>query len=92
MPPMNPKRPKGFYESVLRDWRVAGIVKGLTDEETVLLGAQFTGLAIAAMEVSADAHAAHLDLATRAMHSAYIGRMAVRQGFGRPVEPPKADA
>lgn len=84
----SPKREAGYYESVLREWRVTGIVKGLTDLEAILLGAQFTGLAVAATEATPAEHEAQLGVATRAMNTAYTGRMAVRHGFGIPMTPP----
>jgi hypothetical protein len=87
-PMQSPKRPKGYYESVLTEWRVSGILRGLTELETILLGAQFTGLAVAAAEVTPPEHEAQLGVATRAMHTAYSGRMAVKHGFGRPQAPP----
>lgn len=81
----SPRRPVGFYESVLREWRVHGILKGLTDSEAVLLGAQFTGLAIANTAGDSTLHDAQIEVAIRAMRTAYVGRIAVREGFGRPV-------
>jgi len=87
-PRQSPKRPKGYYEAMLREWRVAGILHGLTDLETILLGAQFTGLAVAAANGTPAEHEAQLGVATRAMHTAYSGRMAVKHGFGRPMTPP----
>lgn len=84
-PMQSPRRPKGYYESVLREWRTLGIIQGLTDMETILLGAQFTGLAVAAAIATPPEHEAQLGVATRAMHTAYSGRMAVKHGFGRPV-------
>lgn len=80
MPRQSPKRPAGFYESAIQEWRSEGILRGLTDQETVLLSAQFCGLAVAKSALSADGHVAMLDLAVRAMHTAYAGRMAVRAG------------
>lgn len=87
-----PQRPDGFYESVLLHWRSFGVQAGLTEIETVMCAAQFTGLAIAAAPGNAKVHDAHLDTATRAMHTAYLGRVAVRNGFGRPVKPNTSSA
>jgi cyanate permease len=87
-PRQSPKREKGYYEAVLREWRVAGVMRGLTDAETILLGAQFTGLAVAMADVTPPEHEAQLGVATRAMHTAYSGRMAVKHGFGIPMTPP----
>ena len=81
----SPKRPRGFYEAALRQWRVAGILHGLTDMETVLLSAQFCGLAVAAVEGSAETSEACLETAARAMRTAHAGRVMVKQGYGRAV-------
>lgn len=83
MPKQSPKRPPGFYEAALREWRVDGLQRGLTDEETILLSAQFCGLAVAKSDLSPDGQTAMLDLASRAMQTAYAGRMAVKAGLGR---------
>ena len=81
----SPKRPRGFYEAALRQWRVAGILHGLTDMETVLLSAQFCGLAVAAADKPPDESEAHIEVAIRALRTAYAGRMATRHGYGRDV-------
>lgn len=81
----SPKRPPGFYEDVLKKWRTVGLLTGLTESETILLGAQFTGLAVAASDGTPVEHEAQLQIASRAMNTAYVGRVAVKAGFGWPV-------
>lgn len=91
MPDHSLTRPPGYYEEILKGWRVAGILHGLTDTETILLSAQFCGLAVAAAEGSSREHEAQIGVATRAMHTAYAGRMAIKQGWGHPVVKESAD-
>lgn len=81
----SPIRPPRYYEEILKRWRVAGILHGLTDSETILLAAQFAGLAVAAAEVPIEEQEAQIEVAIRALRTAYAGRMMVKQGYGRAV-------
>lgn len=87
-PTQSPKRERGFYEGVIRAWRCEAILQGLTDSETLLLAAQFAGLAVAACPGTPAEHEAQIDIACRALRTAYVGRQAVKEGFGFPMTPP----
>jgi hypothetical protein len=82
VPQLPPRRPPGFYEEILLAWRLLGINHGLTDTEMVTLGSQFTGLAVAATELTPAGQERLLGHASNIMHTAYTGRIAVRNGFG----------
>jgi hypothetical protein len=79
-------RPDGFAENVLRQWRLVGQKLGLTEHETVVLAAQFTGLAAVECVHTVDGLEGVLDLASRAMNTAAVGKLAVRMGHGHPAK------
>ncbi len=74
-----PKRPADFFVAALMEWRCQGTLRGLTSEERIVLAAQMAGLDIAAMEVSVEAHQQFLNLAERAMRTAYFGEMKAKE-------------
>lgn len=85
MAKQTPRRPRGYYEDAIREWRCTAIIAGMTDSEVALCAAQFAGLAIANTNLGIEGQTQMLDVATRAMRTAHMGRVAIRQGFGRPV-------
>ena len=62
------------YKLVLTAFSRACIKAGLTQTETVVLGAQFTGMAIATCPTAA-AHQAQLEVAAKAMVDAYSNKI-----------------
>lgn len=91
MSQQHPKRPRGYYENVMREMRCAMLLQGLTDTEVVTVAAQYTGLAVASLDLSVEGQQSVLERAARMMASACLGRTAVKQGLGRavaPLEPP----
>lgn len=84
VPQLPPKRPAGFYEKVLLQWRMIGQTHGLSDTETVQLGAHLTGLAVAAAGLSPEGSERLLTHANDVAHTSYFGRIAIVNGFGHP--------
>ena len=84
-----PKRPKGFYASVMLDWREASLRRELTDQEQVTVAAQYLGLAIAKLGVSVESQLAVMDTAAKITNTACLARTAVKQGVAWPVEEPE---
>ena len=62
------------YKHVLAAFSRACIKAGLTQTQTVILGAQFTGMAIATCPTAA-AHPAQLEVAGKAMLDAYNNKI-----------------
>lgn len=84
MPMLPPKRPTGFYERVLLEWRMIGEKYHLTDTEMITLGGQHLGLAVAAANFTPDGQQALLDHAVNVVRTSYVGRIAIKNGFGHP--------
>lgn len=78
----SPVRPPDFYESLLRAWSDEAVLKGVTENEVALCAAQFAGITIAQTGRSGAEHEAMLEVAKRAMSTAYAGKLAVRYRFG----------
>lgn len=85
-PAQQPKRPKGFFESVMLDWRTTGLRCELTDQETVTLAAKFLGLAIAAMDIPIDSQVDVMAASVGIVHSAWDGRTQVKRGTAWPIQ------
>lgn len=60
------------YRSVMVKWNAVAMAAGLTQQETAVLAAQFTGLIIAT--ASAQLHTPQLEVATRAMNTACVSK------------------
>lgn len=85
-PIQKPRRPKGFFEGALLDWRIAAIRNELTDQELVTCAAQFLGLAIASMDLAVEHQIEMLTAAAKVAHDTSLARTAVKQGSAWPVQ------
>lgn len=85
-PRQQPRRPKGFFEGVMLDWRQSVIRGGLTDQEHVTLAAQYLGLAIANMGISVESQIDVMAAAARITNTACLARTAVKQGKAWPIQ------
>ena len=74
------------FIDVMMAWRVVASQHHLSKEQLVSAAAQFAGLSVADLALDSDGTVKTLDVASRAMTTACVGRIAVRQGFGRPVK------
>jgi hypothetical protein len=83
--PNDHKRPAGFAERVMMDLSLVAQRAGLTPHETMVLGAQFTGLAAVDCTHAMEGLEAVLELARHAMNTAAVGKVQVRLGNAHPV-------
>lgn len=86
-PTQQPKRPKGFFEGVMLDWRQAALRGQLTDHEHVTVAAQYLGLCVAHMDLSVESQIEVLTAAAKISHTSCLSRMAVKQGAAWPLQP-----
>lgn len=86
-PLQEPRRPKGFFESVLMRWRETAMRAELTDKELVVLAAKFLGLSIAGMQgIPPDSQVDVMSAAVGIVHSAWDGRTRIKQGAAWPLQ------
>lgn len=83
-PTQMPKRSPDFYKAIITDWRTSAIMSDVSDQELVILAAQFTGLSVAAIDTDVTIQVEYLELAVNALRTAYSSRMAVKQGLAKP--------
>lgn len=89
----SPRRPPGFYTSLLTAWSDTAVQKGLTESETFLCAAQLCGMVIAKTggklpsDDTLEQHQAMLETAAKAMRTYYLGQLAKRYHFGTAVRP-----
>lgn len=85
-PKQQPKRPKGFFEGVMLDWRQAAMRAQLTDQEHVTVAAQYLGLCVAHMDLSVESQIEIMQTAGKITHTACMSRTAVKQGAAWPLQ------
>lgn len=61
-----------IYRSVMVKWNAVAMRAGLTQQQTAILAAQFTGLTIAT--ANPQLHTPQLEVATRAMNTACVSK------------------
>lgn len=85
-PKQQPRRPRGFFEGVMLDMRVAALRAELSPQEQVTVAASYLGLAIAAMDISVESQIEVMAAVAKITHTACMSRTAVKQGAAWPMQ------